>query len=149
MTVGFRRGSFTRSVAKGPHQLLYEKLEKEKLPCGPNHQGTDCIAFVGNFTYAALRSRTPTSASMAGVGTNGGKAYRLAAEDGVKRWTDAIETFALLPNNTNHVIKYFFDNMKPVLEDNLRGQCTEGHSCRAEAKVMLDNMIQMYSLKDS
>eukprot|EP00977_Amphora_coffeiformis_P007780 scaffold1697_cov180-Amphora_coffeaeformis.AAC.16 len=148
MTVGFRRGSFTRTVAKGAHQLIYEKLEKQKDPCGGPYKGTECIDFIGNFTYAALRSRTPTSASMAGVNTNGGKAYRLAAEDGVKRWKDAIEMFALLPSNAAHINEYFFRNMKPILEDNLKGQCTDGHSCRDEAKAMLNQMIRLYSLKD-
>ena len=149
MTVGVRRGSFTRSVVKGAHQTLFEKLEKENSPCGPSYSGTDCIAFVGNFTYAALRSRTPTSASMAGVNTNGGKAYRLAAEQGVERWKHAIETFALLPENARHITDYFFQNMKPILEDNLKGQCTEGHSCRMEAHTMLKKMIQLYSLNET
>jgi len=84
---------------------------------------------------------------MAGVNTNGGKAYRLAAEDGVKRWKNAIQTFALLPSNAAHINEYFFRNMKPILEDNLKGQCTDGHSCREEAKAMLNKMIRLYSLK--
>lgn len=37
MTVGVRRGSYTRTIVKGPHQLIYEKLEKANSPCGKKH----------------------------------------------------------------------------------------------------------------
>jgi hypothetical protein len=148
LTLGVRRGTYTRTVARAPHHLLFEKLEKEQMNCGGNYTGAECLHFVNNFTFSGLRSRTPTSASMSSVNTNGGKAYRLAAEEGVERWTYAIKTFALLPENTKRVNDYFFENMKTILEENLEGQCTTGHSCRDEAKSGLTKMIQMYSLPD-
>eukprot|EP00977_Amphora_coffeiformis_P012680 scaffold3199_cov165-Amphora_coffeaeformis.AAC.3 len=149
MTLGLKLWSTTNTVKNTAHHLLYEELEKEKSPCGGNHSGTDCITFIGNFSFAALRSRTPTSASMSSVNNKGGKTYRLAAEEGAERWENAIKMFALLPNNTKHINAYFFQHMKPILEDNLRGQCTTGHSCREEARASLNTMIQLYTLNET
>jgi hypothetical protein len=145
LTVGFKRGTFTRTVAKSPHHLLIQMLEEEQTSCGSIYKGTECVEFIKNFEYSALRSRTPTSASMANVNSNGGKIYRLAAEEAVGRWKDVIKDFALLPENTEAVNDYFFENMKPILEESLRGQCTEGHSCREEAKVALEDLIAIFS----
>jgi hypothetical protein len=145
LTVGFRRGTFTRTVAKSPHHLLVQMLEEEETSCGAAYKGMDCLDFVTNFDYCALRSRTPTSASMANVNSNGGKIYRLAAEEALKRWKNVIEEFALIPEKTKRVNDYFFDNMKPILEESLQGQCTEGHSCREEAKAALEELIEVFS----
>ena len=145
LTVGFKRGTFTRTVAKSPHHLLVQMLEEEQTPCGSIYKGTDCVEFIKNFDFCALRSRTPTSASMANVNSNGGKIYRLAAEEAVLRWRDVIKDFALLPANTEAVNDYFFMNMKPILEESLRGQCTEGHSCREEAKTAIEDLIEIFS----
>ena len=149
MTVGVRKWSRIKSIKDAPHHLLYEELSTKNSPCGPRHSGTECITFIKNFTFAALRSRTPTSASMSSVSTNGGKAYRLAAAEAVDRWKDAIQMFAFFPNNTERISSYFFDNMKAILVDNMKGQCTKGHSCRDEAKATLERMIQLYSLSDT
>lgn len=145
LTVGFKRGTFTRTVAKSPHHLLIQMLEEEQTSCGSIYKGLECVEFVQNFEYCALRSRTPTSASMANVNSNGGKIYRLAAEEAIPRWKEVIKDFALLPANTKIVNDYFFDNMKPILEESLRGQCTEGHSCREEARAALEDLIQVFS----
>lgn len=145
LTVGFARGTFTSTVAKSPHHLLVQMLEEEQTPCGSTYKGMDCVAFIQNFEYCALRSRTPTSASMANVNSNGGKVYRLAAEEAIDRWKEVIKDFALLPANTKNVNDYFFENMKPILEDAVRGQCTEGHSCREEAKEALEELIEVFS----
>jgi hypothetical protein len=120
-------------------------LEEEETSCGAAYKGLDCLDFVTNFDYCALRSRTPTSASMANVNSNGGKIYRLAAEDASERWKNVIQEFALIPKKTKRVNDYFFDNMKPILEDSLQGQCTEGHSCREEAKAALEELIEVFS----
>ena len=145
LTVGFKRGTFTRTVAKSPHHLLVQMLEEEQTSCGSRYKGLECLEFIKQFDYCALRSRTPTSASMANVNSNGGKIYRLAAEEAATRWADVIRDFALLPERTKKVNDYFFDNMKPILEDSLQGQCTEGHSCREEAKVALEELIKVFS----
>ena len=145
LTLGFKRGTFTRTLVKASHNKLYEVLEKEEEFCGPEHKGTDCIEFITNFTFAAIRTRSPASASMAGVNTNGGRPYRLAAEEGEERWNAAVESFVLLPNNTKAVSKHFVANILPILKENLAGQCTQGHSCRDVAKELLNWMIKLYS----
>lgn len=143
LTVGVARGTFTRTVAKAPHHLLYETLEVEEIECGGKYKGTQCLDFVTNFDQCALRSRTPTSASMANVNSLGPKITKEAAEQAVQRWTNVIKDFALLPENTKATNIYLKEKMRPILEDALRGQCTEGHSCRDEAQKALEGLIQM------
>ena len=145
LTVGVARGSFTRTVAKAPHHLLYQMLEEEDTNCGSTYHGTDCVDFVTDFDQCALRSRTPTSASMANVNSLGFKTIKQAVEQSVERWTSIISNFALLPENTKNTNIYLMENMRPILEDALRGQCTEGHSCRDEARGALEELIKMYT----
>ena len=145
LTVGVARGTFTRTVAKAPHHLLYQMLEEEDTNCGSTYHGTECLDFITNFDQCALRSRTPTSASMANVNSLGARVTKQAAEQAVERWTNVIKDFALLPKNTKDTNIYLMENMRPILEDALRGQCTEGHSCRDEARGALEELINVYT----
>jgi hypothetical protein len=143
LTVGVARGSFTRTVAKAPHHLLYEMLDQEDPNCGSTYHGVDCLDFITDFNQCALRSRTPTSASMANVNDLNIKVTKLAAEQAVERWTNVIKDFALLPTATKATNVYLKENLRGVLDDARLGQCTEGHSCRDEARGALDELIRI------
>ena len=143
LTIGVARGSFTRTTAKAPHHMLYERLTVEDINCGSTYHGEDCLHFVDNFEECALRSRTPTSASMANVNSLGQRLTKAAAEDAVRRWQHVMADFALLPENTKATNEYLETNMRPILQDAVLGQCTVGHSCRDEAKQELEDLMKL------
>lgn len=143
LTVGVARGTFTRNVAKSPHHALYENLKEEDTNCGASYHGTQCLEFITKFDQCALRSRTPTSASMANVNSLGRKLTKAAAEEAVARWTYVIENFAVLPSAIKQVNDHFRDKMGDILQDAVLGQCTIGHSCRPEAQQELDDLKKL------
>ena len=140
LTIGVARGTFTRNVAKSPHHALYENLEAEDTKCGSSYHGTQCLEFITNFEQCALRSRTPTSASMADVNSLGRKLTKEAAEHAVERWNHVIQNFAVFPERVKEVNIHFKEHMGDILQDAVLGQCTIGHSCRPEAQQELDDL---------
>ena len=143
LTVGVARGTYTRTVAKKPHHLLYDALKTEDINCGSKYHGIDCVDFITNFDQCALRSRTPTSASMADVNSLSPKATKLAAENAMERWTHVIKEFALLPEKTRKVNQHFKEHLGLISQDAVLGQCTIGHSCRPEAQQELDDIVKL------
>eukprot|EP00977_Amphora_coffeiformis_P020968 scaffold8681_cov200-Amphora_coffeaeformis.AAC.12 len=148
LTIGVKRGSYTRSLVKAPHHMLYERLTLEDISCGASYRGEDCLDFVDNFDECALRSRTPTSASMADVNSLGQRLTKAAAEDAVPRWEHVIRDFALLPENAKATNEYLEKHMKLILQDAVLGQCTVGHSCRPDAQQELTELIEKVSGED-
>lgn len=64
MTLGLYRADENVNVLSVAHSRLWSTLETEQSHCGPRTTGTDCIIHVDDFRFAALRARTPTSASV-------------------------------------------------------------------------------------
>ena len=130
MTLGLFRADESSDVMGVAHSRLWSTLEEKGSYCGPRTYGTDCIIHVDDFRFAALRARTPTSASM--VGVNKQPIESLQEWDAVRdeSWSYAIQNFAIDREAIKNTLTYLEKNMASILEDAEVGQCTEGHSCR-------------------
>jgi hypothetical protein len=86
-------------------------------------QRRPCIQVLDDFP--ALRSRTPTSAGMDDV--------RIVNEDQgkvnlTKRWNFVHINYGVQEKDAEHTNVFFREHLRGIIEDNLKGQCTKGHS---------------------
>jgi hypothetical protein len=135
MTLGLYRADDRSSVVSVAHSRLWESLAEAQTPCGPRTRGTDCIIHLDDFQYAAIRARTPTSASM--VGVNGQPPDYMEAWDAQRNttWAYAKEHFRVPRQGCKETLQFFDNNLPAILEDAVVGQCTDGHSCRVRAVI--------------
>jgi elongation factor P hydroxylase len=54
----------------------------------------------------------------------------------------ALESFAISGTSLQWINQYVSDHIVDVAKDNLRGQCTPGHSCKKKARQQLQQLIQ-------
>jgi hypothetical protein len=89
----------------------------------------DCLQFVENFVFEAIRSRSPTSAGMLRVEI-------VPKEIATDPWLyyaymNMIHgKFGISQQHLSWMNRYFSDHMIEIARDNLLGQCTTGHSCK-------------------
>lgn len=117
-----------------PHSALYATLQTEQTDCGPHHSGLDCLQFIDQLDYPALRTRTPTSASMVGVQVAG--PAKQSSDD--SWWSVVTTSFAVQRPAVRQAHRYLSHHMPKILQDALAGQCSHGHSCRPQAKEALE-----------
>ena len=97
-----------------------------------NSTTTRCFHMVNAFVFSAIRSRTPTSAGMLGITPT------LSQLEMVKRqailqpymWMTFRPHFHIGNKLLVRTNRYFKDMVYEIAEENARGQCTEGHSCK-------------------
>jgi len=119
--------------------------------CGlPNRSA--CLVMVDHPKMSALRSRTPTSAGMKGVVTgrnNKPRAHVIMEEkarDPLVRksmWHVLTHYFAVDEAVATEVNQYLASHFVDIVEDNLRGQCTRGHSCKMSTKEELQRLLDL------
>ncbi len=136
------------------HQMLFHHVRLKG--CGlPNK--SDCVKLISKPVISAIRARTTTSAGMKDVGGSSSQTD-LALHSRVKnevnmlkederRSTMLLSDFGIEDEMLDLVKSYFAENALRIAEDNLKGQCTSGHSCKESSKAKLQKIIQ--DLKDS
>ena len=100
----------------------------------------------------ALRSRTPTSAGMRGVVTQEGNkplAHIFMTEKikdpkiRTKMWKVLGHYFAVTEEMATDANTYVREHFVAIVGDNLRGQCTKGHSCKISSKEELQRLLDL------
>lgn len=113
---------------------------------------TACLRMVTHPKMGALRSRTPTSAGMKGVVTqenNKPQAHILMEERAkdpkirASMWKVLGHYFAVTETVATEVNTYVRDHFVEIVGDNLRGQCTKGHSCKISSKEELQRLLDL------
>ena len=134
----------TRSMMpKGAHSHLHKKV----LFCGDNVT-SKCMRHMKDLAPVAIRARTPTSAGMANVvidGTVQIPMNRTPAADADLQdeiWTGVQRTFSVSKSKVIELRRSLLRNMRKIVADNLKGQCTKGHSCKATSKQVLREMLR-------
>ncbi len=81
---------------------------------------------------SALRSRTPTSAGMLGVMPDMTQKEIMKANPTLTElmWRSMKNEFRILNHNLLRTNAYFAEHVYDIAEENARGQCTAGHSCK-------------------
>ena len=116
------------------------------------YNGTACLRMTTHPKMGALRSRTPTSAGMKGVVTqenNKPQAHILMEERAkdpkirASMWKVMGHYFAVTEAMATEVNMYVRDHFVDIVGDNLRGQCTKGHSCKISSKEELQRLLDL------
>jgi hypothetical protein len=145
LTIGYHRDLNAHRI---PH-MKHDKLANFVPSC--KKQKKECLDFV-NLIPTALRARTPTSAGMlnillkankggtnrkyekAGAGNQAGLQFRL--------WQLIETVFGFTEESARRVHSHLERNMRAIAIDNLKGQCTTGHSCKESSKLTLETIIE-------
>lgn len=142
ITIGLSVGTRYEEVKQFPHDRIIKELDKKSNGCGMTNS-TDCINLVQAFPMMAVRSRTPTSAGMMGI--------RMDAKDALpedKRlllWKllQSPKHFHIDANDVRVANRFIHQNIVEIAKDNLKGQCTPGHSCKMSSKEQLQRLTEL------
>lgn len=124
------------------------KVSKQTRKNKQGAQGS-CIELVEAFTFAALRSRTPTSAGMLGLAPDDNQKAAVAFLPQIvdAMWESVEDEFGISTPLLEDATAYFMEDhgrrVFEVAEENARGQCTEGHSCKLSSKDLLQRYIDL------
>jgi hypothetical protein len=145
MALGLKQGRMMTGILDVPHSQLIAELNQSQTSCGSHYKGLDCVDFLDQLKYPALRTRTPTSASMVNVEL---EKSRPSSENAMALQKNLLEQmirdFAVQPVNVQQVHEYLTDNMALIVNDAIAGQCSHGHSCRPEARNALLSFAKAY-----
>lgn len=95
--------------------------------------------------FSAVRSRTPTSAGMMGVQPDATQLAIVAAHPNIVpiMWNNLEINFGMNGADMTGTVSYFAENLYEIAEDNARGQCTKGHSCKTSSKDRLGQYVDV------
>ena len=133
------------------HPSSGSSIDSDAGNCGLYNR-TACLRMVTHPKMGALRSRTPTSAGMKGVVTqenNKPQAHILMEERAkdpkirASMWKVLGHYFAVTEEMATEVNTYVRDHFVDIVGDNLRGQCTKGHSCKISSKEELQRLLDL------
>lgn len=140
LTVGFAKGTSEASVPVFPHHEVAKMLLGDyRRSCGSK----DCLQWVKDTAFAAVRSRTPTSAGMADVLLGDEDAEDDEPWVQYVMWNALHEMFRLERPPLEWMNTYLKQHLTEIATDNLLGQCTTGHSCKESAQADLQRIIEL------
>jgi hypothetical protein len=135
----------------------HNKLHLTLPSCGKHGEQPqdNCLSYL-NLKPGCLRARTPTSAgmlnvilknkneSLASANTETEKyAVGAAKQKGYqdRLWMVALSSFGLPYEEARDLCRYFNEHLRAIAIDNLKGQCTGGHSCKNATRLALQAII--------
>lgn len=115
-----------------------EKDDKEEPDDG------SCFHMVNAYYFAALRSRTPTSAGMMGVSPDDMQLMLVKKQPILTyaMWVLMVREFGVSNKTLIGTNEYFAKHVYDIAEENARGQCTRGHSCKVSHSVLMCNLLK-------
>jgi len=126
-------------------RLLHTRLCKNK---SSNKTDVDCRSFVP-MIMAAFRARTPTSAGMLNLVYNGTSFNQKYIAGASKQkdiqsqlWWAVKRLFGFSKHSARNINQYMKDRIKAIAQDNLKGQCTRGHSCKNSSQILLRSILE-------
>jgi Putative rhamnosyl transferase len=154
----------TGCVTPGLTMVYGKDVNREDLPKGTHHvlhkvtdackhdQDDHCLRRFEDLMPGAIRVRTPTSAGMGNVlvGKHGQRKIYKKAEKEVdlqsEMWTGVKKVFCVSIVNAKIVRDYIKVHLQAIAADNLKGQCTKGHSCKESSIGILKLIMTDESL---
>lgn len=90
---------------------------------------------VNAYYFAALRSRTATSAGMLGVSPDATQMMLVKKQPILTHamWVLMVREFGVSNKALVNTNEYFGKHVYDIAEENARGQCTQGHSCKVRS----------------
>jgi hypothetical protein len=145
LTIGYTDGIGHSDLPPIKHDQLGQTVRS----CGDDESNNNCLDFV-KVVPAALRARTPTSAGMLNIlfKKQKGKANRQYEKGALKQkglqaplWDLAGSKFGYTKAKAVPLHQYLQANVHSIAVDNLKGQCTTGHSCKKSSNYLLQTII--------
>lgn len=142
LTFSYGLGATRGDLPRGTHQYLHKVLPE----CNQDVHKS-CLHRFWELKPGALRARTPTSAGMSHL-VEAVNAEKLTFKRGNtqaslqdKMWDGAETIFGIARQDVIETKRHVVHHLAGIASDNLKGQCTRGHSCKQEAKVLLEKII--------
>jgi len=108
-----------------------------------------CIHMV-TLGISAVRSRTPTSAGMLGVNPDATQMEIVRKKPKITAfmWHSMWKNYRIRNEDLVGTNAYFAEHVYDIAEENARGQCTKGHSCKSSSKDLLQQYVDLKGEKD-
>jgi len=148
LTVGFPVGTTAEDVPIHAHHLLLVNIQT-RTPvaeaCGLP-VAADCLLFVEDFAFEAVRARTPTSAGMLHIGSDINHDDETTRSAWLQKGLQDMlhSSFGILRQKVNWVNQYISDHLVDIAYDNLMGQCTTGHSCKVSVCMCAVHLLDSF-----
>ncbi|KAL9188460.1 hypothetical protein ACHAXT_006838 [Thalassiosira profunda] len=162
LSLGFAVGATEDNVPRYQHTKIYWKITVkynnegkrpaadapiDKNDCGL-YPSSKCAVFVEEPRVAAFRSRALTSAGMHNIEAQGGqtvKTNRKYREYAAQMWQKGTieRQFGIKTEKAKEAADFMQANYLETVKDNLRGQCTSGHSCKISTTEKLRSTIDL------
>lgn len=157
LTIGYAVGTEESDVPHYEHTKIWGEIlmkpdamrKRDNDPgCGFT-KSSDCLWVVDEPEFSAFRTRSLTSAGMfnieaSGVPSWGNKREQLASFS-KKLWKNRLITamFGITPEKAKEAADFMGSNYIDTVRDNIRGQCTHGHSCKISSVEKLARTIDL------
>jgi len=145
LTIGYCPDMSFTDIPNVPHHKLLQTVpecpDDEKLP-------TKCVKRLKMLSPASIRARTITSHGMMNVMVSEGETrevYRYVANQMEKQdvlWSGIEEYMHITKEDSARAKDYIKSHQAAIAADNLKGQCTKGHSCKHSTQEVLQNLAQ-------
>ena len=133
LTKGYSVGVDPTRIKNTAHNKLHIKIKT----CNTHNINVGkCLKRMDELIPAAMRARTITSAGMSDIGAVTTQRHN----DEI--WEEVFDTFHISKEDVVRTKRYFEEHEQAIAADNLKGQCTKGHSCKERAKDKLKALIQ-------
>jgi hypothetical protein len=123
------------SLPKGSHHMLQRTIRE----CSDTKTSACLYRLTELKQPQAIRARTTTSAGMADVSKHY-KGNDKNVED--KFWDFLQVAYGIERQRVVETQEYLVSNAESILQENLLGQCTKGHSCKKETKKELFKLLK-------
>ena len=145
LTIGYCPDMSFTDIPNAPHHKLLQTVpecpDEEKLP-------TKCVKRLKMLSPASIRARTITSHGMMNVMVSEGETrevYRYVANQIEKQdvlWSGIEEYMHITKKDSARAKDYIKSHQAAIAADNLKGQCTKGHSCKHSTQEVLQNLAK-------
>jgi hypothetical protein len=137
LTVAFPAGAFDRvNPGYREHTVVGETINKLKMreSCGYNETSkSKCLVILNaessNGSFPVIRARTPTSTGMGKVLVSNHEMSKEAKKT-MDRLTVLQVDYNISRDGLQWLNKYMEEHVVDISTENLKGQCTKGHSCK-------------------
>ena len=132
--------------SKGKKDLAHPSNKTDIHDCGL-YPSSQCAIFVQYPRVSAFRSRAMTSAGMHNIEAEGGTSVKTPQkyiDYAAKLWDGTIESqFGINTSQAKEAADFMSTNYLGTVRDNLKGQCTHGHSCKISSMEKLQSTIDI------
>jgi len=147
ITVNHRKKKKMQDNVEPSIQYASNDNRTDKHNCGL-YPSSKCVIPVKDPKIAAFRSRAMTSAGMHNIEANGIPTSLSGIPDrfqkfSTKLWKSMDVSFGIDPREAKVAADFMMGNYVNTVRDNLKGQCTHGHSCKESSLEKLLRTIDL------